>query len=310
MNFFKKYQQEILFFSIGLFLGLFLMSFKITKQTIPLLNGQIPVVTINNDHITSDEYYTILKENTPISLLLDEIDRRILRNMYEISKEKEEEIEKDALNTIKTYTSYYEISEEEFYANNGFKNKKDFIEYVKLEYLRQEYEKDYLKERVTNNEINYYYLHEMPNDFEIMYLKGDDKTLNKILEELNNGKTYNDIIKKYKVTHQELGYIAFDDENINLDIYQDALNLSDNAYTKSLRSIDNEYYLIFRGKSKEKEDISNLKERIRTQIALEKINSDTNNSLLKKALVFLRKENNLSFYDTYLEELYKIDTKD
>jgi hypothetical protein len=56
----------------------------------------------------------------------------------------------------------------------------------------------------------------MEKDFEIMYVKGKEDSLNKILIELKEGNKIQDIIKKYKnVTYKELGYIAFDDEEIN-----------------------------------------------------------------------------------------------
>ena len=306
MNFCKKNKNTIIFFFIGIILGLFLMSFKITKQAVPLNDGSIPLLTISDANITSDEYYSTLKESSGINMLLDMIDQKILNNIYQLTDDDDKKIEETIKDTINSYVEYYGIDEKEFYQNAGFKNQDDFKEYITIDYLRKLYLKDYLKENISNNEINYYYINQMPKDFEIMYIKADDTTLDKILNDLNNNLTYEDVIKKYKVKTQNLGYVSFDSEEIDIDIYNEALNLEDNSYTSSIRSINDESYIIFRGKSKDKADVKELSERIKNQIVKEKINADTDDTLLDEALINLHKEKKLTFYDTYLQELYEV----
>ncbi len=306
MNFCKKNKNTIIFFFIGIILGLFLMSFKITKQAVPLNDGSIPLLTISDANITSDEYYSTLKESSGINMLLDMIDQKILNNIYQLTDDDDKKIEETIKDTINSYVEYYGIDEKEFYQNAGFKNQDDFKEYITIDYLRKLYLKDYLKENISNNEINYYYINQMPKDFEIMYIKADDTTLDKILNDLNNNLTYEDVIKKYKVKTQNLGYVSFDNEEIDIDIYNEALNLEDNSYTSSIRSINDESYIIFRGKSKDKADVKELSERIKNQIVKEKINADTDDTLLDEALINLHKEKKLTFYDTYLQELYEV----
>ena len=282
------------------------MSFKITKQAVPLNDGSIPLLTISDANITSDEYYSTLKESSGINMLLDMIDQKILNNIYQLTDDDDKKIEETIKDTINSYVEYYGIDEKEFYQNAGFKNQDDFKEYITIDYLRKLYLKDYLKENISNNEINYYYINQMPKDFEIMYIKADDTTLDKILNDLNNNLTYEDVIKKYKVKTQNLGYVSFDNEEIDIDIYNEALNLEDNSYTSSIRSINDESYIIFRGKSKDKADVKELSERIKNQIVKEKINADTDDTLLDEALINLHKEKKLTFYDTYLQELYEV----
>ena len=282
------------------------MSFKITKQAVPLNDGSIPLLTISDANITSDEYYSTLKESSGINMLLDMIDQKILNNIYQLTDDDDKKIEETIKDTINSYVEYYGIDEKEFYQNAGFKNQDDFKEYITIDYLRKLYLKDYLKENISNNEINYYYINQMPKDFEIMYIKADDTTLDKILNDLNNNLTYEDVIKKYKVKTQNLGYVSFDSEEIDIDIYNEALNLEDNSYTSSIRSINDESYIIFRGKSKDKADVKELSERIKNQIVKEKINADTDDTLLDEALINLHKEKKLTFYDTYLQELYEV----
>ena len=283
------------------------MSFNIKKNIVPLKDGTNPIITLNDINITSDEYYEILKENSSFDILIDLIDNKLLESKYTFTDDELKKIKSGMNDTIAFYQNYYQVTEEEFLTSNGFKNKESFEKYLILEEKRGKYLEDYLKDKITDNELNNYYLSKMNNDFEIMYIKGDNDILEKILIDLNNGKKYDDIKKEYKnVEYKNLGYISFDDEEINDDIYQDANSLPDNTYTTSLRSINNEYYIIFRGNTREKDDIKNLKDRIRNKMVKEKIQADENNILKKESLLSLRKKNNLTFYDTNLENLYHI----
>ena len=307
MKFLKKNKQNIIFLVIGLCLGLLIMSLNIKEELVPLKDGSLPIITMNDIMITSNDYYEKLKMDSGITTLLDLIDEKLLNDKYSLFEEELNNVKKKMQETIDFYTKYYNTNEKEFLNTSGFKDKDTFLEYLILEEKRLKYEKEYLKEKVKNNEINNYYLNKMNNDFEIMYIKGKSEILGEILTKLKNGSTYEDIIKSYKnIIYQNLGYISFDNQEINHDIYSDALNLEENSFTESIRSIDDEYYIIFKGKVKEKDDVKDLRERIIKKIIEEKINNDEENILLKEALINLRKNNNITFHDTYLENLYKV----
>lgn len=305
MQYIKENKLAIIMFLIGIMLGLLIMSFKIKERNIPLDKENVILSFKEEDGITSNEYYDLLKNNSGIELLLNMIDTKILSKKYTLDDKDKEEIKREMQEYIQTYQEYYETNESDFYASNGFKDKDDFYNYLVLEEYRKRYLKDYLKEKITSNEINYYYLNDMNNDFEISYIKGKEETLTKILSDLNNGLNTDEIKKKYlSVTFKELGYISFDDALINQDIYNDALNLEENSYTLSLRSINDEYYIIFKGQIKEKDNIEKLRDRIKNKLVDLKIQNDTDRKLYHEALINLRKENKLKFYDTYLENLY------
>ena len=307
MNYLKKNMQNIIFLIIGLCLGLFIMSFNIKEEIVPLQDGNLPIITLNDKTITSNDYYEKLKTDSGITTLLDLIDEKLLNEKYTLNEEELSTVKDKMQETISFYTQYYNIDENEFLNSNGFKNKDTFLNYFILEEKRVKYEKEYLKEKITNNEVNNYYINKMNSDFEIMYIKGKSEILTEILTKLKEGATYEAIIKSYKnITYHNYSYVSFDDKEINSDIYSDAEPLEENSYTTSIRSIDDEYYIIFKGKVKEKDDVKNLKERIIKVIVEEKINNDEDNLLLKEALIQLRKENNITFHDTYLENLYKV----
>ena len=305
MKLIKKYKLNILCLIIGLLLGLIIMSFQIKKVNVPLEENNT-IISFDNKTITSDEYYQVIKNKLSIDTILDLIDDKLLSDIYTIDDNKLKDLQKEMQETLKLYYEYYDTNEEDFLSNNGFKDKNDFLEYLILNEKRNLYLKGYLKKKITNNDINNYYLRQMNNDFEIMYLKGSNDILSEILTQLNSGTTLESILKQYKnIAYTNLGFISFDNTEINSDIYNDALALEENSYTKSLRSINNEYYIIFKGQIKEKDDIKVLRERILNKIIENKINNDTDGKLQKEALINLRKEKGIIFYDTYLNNLYQ-----
>ena len=304
MEFLKRNKISILFLIIGIMIGLTIMSFGLRQQNVPLSNDE-KITTFSNLSITSDEYYHLLKEETGIDLLLEMIDDKLLSDIYELDEKTLKEIKTKMQDTIKFYKEYYDTNEQDFLTKNGFKNKDAFLNFLILDYKRDLYLKDYLKENISNKEINYYYNNKMEKDIEISYFMGDEKALIEILSKLNDGASVDEIKKNYpKVTYKDLGFIAFDNKEIDQDIYNDALNLSENSYTKSLRSINNKYYIIFKGKVKEKESVELLRGRILEKIIEEKISNDSEKALQKEALINLRKTCNITFYDTYLNNLY------
>ena len=281
------------------------MSLFIPKQIVPLSDGSLPIVTLDDFNITSNEYYETLKETTNIDYLIQIIDQKLLDEKYETTDEIKKEVQLEIQETIKSFTEYYGYTESEFLSLNGFKTEEDFFKLMLLEHKRELYIHEYVKERIKNEEINNYYIKNLIPDTEIKTISGEEEVLEKILDELEK-KNYDEIIKEYQsqITYKDYSYVAFDNKEINEDIYTEASMLEENTYTTNLVSIDGTYHIIFKGDVKEKDDIDNIKDRLKEQIALKKINNDTNNELYYEALINLRKENNITFTDTVLKDEY------
>lgn len=304
--FLKNYKLPLSCLLIGLSIGALIMSLFIPERIAKLENGSEPIVSFNEEVITADEYYESLKGSISIELLLQEVDERILDNKYETTKEMEKEVLNKVNEAIKEYTDYYDCREEDFLINNNFRDKDEFYEIMLLEYKRNIYYEEYVKSIVKNEEINYYYIHNLNSDMEVRYIQGDETILTNVLDDLENGLSYDDIIKKYKnINYHDYSYVAFDNKEINIDMYTEALVLEENSFTESLVSINNQYYIIFKGQVKEKEDKDLLRDRIIEKVKDQKISNDSDNALYLEALFYLRKNANISFSDTILEKEYK-----
>ena len=207
-----------------------------------LKDGTQPVAEINGEKITANMLYEDMKKQYNVSYLLNIADDIVLSEMYEETDEMKKEIEELAQNYYTQYEQYYQMTKEDFLAQNGFESHQEFLETLKLNYLRNEYYEDYVKNLVTDKEIDEYYNDSVYGDIDSkhMLVTVDDnrtdedakKLANEIIAKLNEGKSFDDVKEEYKdnITYEELGYQAF---NASIESsYMNALkNLENDKYT-------------------------------------------------------------------------------
>ena len=119
---------------------------------------------------------------------------------------------------------YYGTTKEQFLANNGFGSEAAFLEYLKLQYRRNEYSNDYVKSLVTDKEVEEYYNDEVYGDINTKHMlvkvdnsaTDEDKTkaenlAKEIISKLDEGKTFDELKEEYKdkITYEELGYKSY-----------------------------------------------------------------------------------------------------
>ena len=281
LKFIKNNSKTIIFFIIGFGIGFICMFFFIPERIAKLKNGEEPIVSVKGLTISANDYYETLKDNIGIELLLQDIDKFLLDNLYKTTNEMKKEVTNNMESIIKEYTSYYNYTEKKFFENNNLRDRETFFNLLMIDYKRNLYYEDYI-------------------------IAEKEDIIKKIQEALKSGKSYNEVIKTYKssITYKNVGYVAFDNTEIDDDIYKCATNLVDNSYSKYIE-IDGNYVIVFRGNTKDKEPLKDLKKRIIDKIKEEKIESDTSKTLYYQSLVNLRESNDITFSDTVLEKTYK-----
>ena len=296
-------------FVIGLSIGLLIMVLFMPDRIATLENGEEVIVSISDKNITANDLYNDMKEYYSVNVLLERIDKMLLEEKYPEDNDMKTEVNKMADYYISMAETYYGYSEDQFLESNEFKNRDEFIEALKLEYRRNRWFDEYTKSLVTDKDINSYYENNIYGDIKTKYISvaGTDdnaKSLaERIINRLNNGETYDAIVDHYKerITTKDLDYVSFDSD---LDkSYLEALKkLNDNSYTKEAIQDSNGYKIIFRGDSKDKEELENIKDRIIKVLANEK--KDTDSTLLYKALIDMRKDAKVEIKDTNLAKEY------
>ncbi len=316
-DFIDKYRLAI-YGVIGGVLATVLVVILIWPDRIAKLeNGLEPVASIDGLTVTAEDLYEDMKEIYSVSNLLDIIDNKILEEKYPETDEMNTELNDQAEKYYNMYNQYYGYSKEEFLTKNGFGSERAFIEYLRLQYRRTQYTDDYIKEQITDKEIEKYYEDKVYGDINTKHIlvkvsssatdeekKEAENLAKEIITKLNEGKSFDEVKDEYKdkITYEELGYKAY---NASLEsAYMEAMQkLENNSYTKEPVQTSYGYHVIYRIDQKEKPALEDVKEEIITSLVSEHKSEDT--SVQYKALDKMREDAKLKFTDTVLEKKYE-----
>lgn len=316
-DFIDKYRLAI-YGVIGGVLATILVVILIWPDRIAKLeNGLEPVASIDGLTVTAEDLYEDMKEIYSVSNLLDIIDNKILEEKYPETDEMNTELNDQAESYYNMYKQYYGYSKEEFLTRNGFGSERAFIEYLRLQYRRTQYTDDYIKEQITDKEIEKYYEDKVYGDINTKHIlvkvsssatdeekKKAENLAKEIITKLNEGKSFDEVKDEYKdkITYEELGYKAY---NASLEsAYMEAMQkLENNSYTKEPVKTSYGYHVIYRIDQKEKPALKDVKEEIITSLVSEHKSEDT--SVQYKALEKMREDAKLKFTDTVLEKKYE-----
>ena len=304
IHFIKINKKTILVFIIGFSIGITLTILLRPDAISQLKNGEEKVVSIDNYTITADTLYESLKNMGSVYIIINEIDAKILDNLYETTDEMIEEVTSEANYYLNTASNYYGYSVTAFLSSNGFTSFEDFKNNLILEYKRNLYLTDYLKKEITEEEVKNFY-NNLTGAMSGKYILIDDlDTTKKILADLKSGKTYSEIINAYndKINIKALKNIEFD-SNIEDEIYEELKNLEVNSYSNNYFNLNDKYVIVFKDDEIEKASLEELNERIKIYLAEEKINQD-DGTIANEILNDLREKYNLHFFDTSIEKEY------
>ena len=316
LEFFDKYRLAIYGAVGGILITILVVIIIWPDRIATLKDGTQPVAEIDNYTVTADDLYEDMKELYSISSLLDKIDNKILEEKYPEDDNMNDEIKEQAENYYKAYEQYYKMDKETFLSNNGFGSEKAFLEYLKLQYRRNTYAKDYIKTLISDKDVEKYYNDNVYGDINTKHIlvkvdssasdedkKAAEDLAKEIISKLNDGKSFDEVKDEYKdkITYEELGYKSY---NANLEsAYMDAMQkLDNNSYSKEPVKTSYGYHVIYRIDQKEKPALEDVKEEIIDSLVSEKKSEDKNISYI--ALDKMREEAGLKFSDTVLEKKY------
>lgn len=316
LEFFDKYRLAIYGAVGGILITILVVIIIWPDRIATLKDGTQPVAEIDGYTVTADELYEDMKELYSISSLLDKIDNKILEEKYPETDDMNDEIKIQAQNYYSAYEQYYQTDKETFLSNNGFSNENAFLDYLRLQYRRNTYAKDYIKTLISDKEVEKYYNDNVYGDINTKHIlvkvdssasdedkKKAEDLAKEIISKLNDGKSFDEVKEEYKdqITYEELGYKSY---NANLEsAYMKAMQkLDNNSYSKEPVKTSYGYHVIYRIDQKEKPSLDDVKEEIIDSLVSEKQSSDKNISYI--ALDKMREEAGLKFSDTVLEKKY------
>ena len=315
-EFFDKYRLAIYGVVAGVLVTLFVVIIVWPDRIAKLENGKEPVAEIEGLVVTADDLYEDMKKIYSISSLLDKIDNKILEEKYPETDEMLDEIKAEAENYYNIYEQYYGTTKEQFLANNGFGSEAAFLEYLKLQYRRNEYSNDYVKSLVTDKEVEKYYNDEVYGDINTKHIlvkvdsdaTSEEKTeaenlAKEIISKLDEGKTFDEVKEEYKdkITYEELGYKSYN-ASLESAYIEEMESLSNESYSKKPVKTSYGYHVVYRINQKTKPELEEVKDEIIESLAESKSSEDTNLHYI--ALDKMRTEAGIKFHDTVLEDKY------
>ena len=288
------------------------------------LDDNKTAVSLDGIKITATDYYNELK-NSNISKLVDMIDHQLFDKKYKSTDEEDKAVKEQISQLKENYKDNEDMFLSAIQQYFGVNSEDELEEMLRLEYKRNEAVEDYIKDNLTDDEINDYYKNNIIGDIKASHIlitpdvdsdasedekaKAEKKAkqqAEKIIKKLENGEDFAELAKKYsddKATAKDggnLGYFNTDDMDEN---FMDAVKkLKNNEYTKEPVKTQYGYHIILKVDQKEKAKLKEVKDEIKTTLANNKLDNDA--TLHYQTLIDIRKENNIKWNDDELEEQY------
>ena len=288
-----------------------------------LKNGEEVVAKLNGKSITAEQLYDELKSQGGASVLTNMIDEFIVNKEIKT----DDDAKSYADSQLNSYKQSYKSYGQDFNAalkSAGYSGEDDFKDALITEYKKQQVTENYVKDELTDTEIEKYYEDNIFGDIEARHIlispntdddmsdeeksKAEEKAKKEaedIIKKLDDGEKFADLAKEYsddEGTASKGGKLTVTYGSV-VDEFWDASNdLKDGEYTKEPVKTEYGYHVIYRIKQKEKPSLDDVRDDVIEDLTQEKINNDT--TLQTKALVALRKKYDLDIADDELKKSY------
>lgn len=307
-----------------LILSLVVLTFAGCGKIPTLKNGEEAVVTTDSGSISANDLYEQIKKLYGRDVLIEMIDNIILEDMYDETKEEKEEIDLQ-IEQLKNTAKENDVTYSYVLNYYGFKSEEDAINYIRLNYRRNEAVNEVLEKKLTEKEINNYYKDEIYGDIKVKHIliapeslegmstseieKAEKEALNKakeVIKKLNNGEKWADLVKKYSNDSNtaskegDLGW--FNTGEMQEDFEEKAFALKKGKYTTTPAKTNYGYHIILKTDEKAKPELKEVKQDIIATLVQEKLTNDT--TLYNKTLQEIRKNANLEIIDSELSKQY------
>ena len=293
---------------VGFFMDYFAKSAGIAR----LRFGDEAIATVDGKAITTQTIYNKAKMSNGLNFLINEVDKIILNDMYELT-DKEEEDAKDKADYYINYYASMGYSEEDFLSGNGFANYDEFLDDIRISTKSDKYVYDFLESKLEEGAVKKYYDENKDNIetydsehilVEITDTVTDEQALalaNEIIGKLNEGKTFDEIVEEYgdKIVHEELGYQG-KTASLEQPYIDELVALKDGEYSKTPVKTSYGYHIVHKLATSTFEE---LRGSIIETLAADLLEADTN--LTYKAFIELRDKNNLNILDDDLKKQYQ-----
>ena len=295
-------------------------------NNIELKNGEEVLVSFENEElsITAEDLFKKLKENYGANYMIELMDERILDLKYPT----DDVAKAFVANQIESMEVSYGGAQKflEALQSYGYETVDEYEKIVMLGYKRQLAVKDYVKENLSDKDIQKYYDNNMFGDITASHIlvelknsssmteeqkrEAEDKaqeTLKSIYEKLDEGGDFHDVALMYSedsATADNGGRLGtFSKGEMESEFEKAAMDLEVEKYTKQAIKTSYGYHVILKEDEKEKPALETVRETIIEKLVEEEIAND--DKLQYKALIELRKSYGIEINDEDLSSQYE-----
>ena len=305
--------KDVLFILVGVIIGVIIMGILWPKRIAKLQSGEEVVASTTIFKVTANDIYEELKKSSGVNALVNIVDKRILEEKYVLTEEDLKDIQDNANYYFDMYEQNYGISKEEFLKKNGFSSEDEFLDYLKLDFLRKKYYDESLVNKISEEEIKEYYEKNVFAPFNVEHILvkiTDDVTdakakskATEILNKLKKGTSFDELKTIYKEDIINESFKVEFTSNLEESFMNAAKKLKDNTYSKELVKTSYGYHIIYRKDSLEMPTLDNTKEII-INIIKETLQDEEDNSYVN-ILINMRNEKKFKISDTELNKDYE-----
>ena len=288
-----------------------------------LKNGEEVVAKLDGKSITAEDLYDELKKQGGAITLTNMIDAFVVNKEIKT----DDDAKSYADSQLSSYKKSYQSYGQDFNAaltSAGYADENEFKDELILEYKKNIVTENYVKDELTDDEIQKYYDDNIYGDIEARHIlispntkddmtddekdKAEEKAKKEaedIIKKLDEGEDFANLAKEYsddEGTASKGGKLTVTYGSV-VDEFWDGVNeLKDGEYSKEPVKSEYGYHIIYRIKQKEKPKLDDVKDDVIDKLTEEKINNDS--TLQTRALVALRKKYNLEISDDELKKSY------
>ena len=288
-----------------------------------LKNGEEVVAKMDGKSITAEDLYSELKKQGGAVTLTNMIDAFVVNKEIETDDDAKSYADSQLSSYKKSYQSYGQDFDAAL-TNAGYAGEDEFKDELILEYKKKIVTENYVKDELTDSEIQKYYDDNIFGDIEARHIlispntkddMSDDekeeaekkakKEAENIIKKLNDGEDFAELAKKYsddEGTASNGGKLTVTYGSVVDEFWDAASKLKDGEYSKEPVKSEYGYHIIYRIKQKAKPELKEVRDDVISKLVDEKINDDS--TLQTKALVALRKKYNLEISDDELKKSY------
>lgn len=297
----------------------------IKGNEIKLKDGKEVIASIDGKEFVAEDLFDDLKNQYGSTNLINMIDNFIVSKEITDNDEAKEYAESQLASLKQQYEAYgYEFSD--VLANYGYESEDQLKETMISDYNKNILAEKYIKEDITDDEINSYYESNIYGDYNAKHIlikpettdemTDEEKTAaedaakvkaQEVINKLNNGANWSDLVKEYSADEGSVdsdGLIEnFTKGDVVDEFFNAVLVLEDGKYTNEPVKSTYGYHVILKVSNTEKPSLEDSKEKVLKAITEQKVSNDQ--TLITTTWVKIREKYNLKINDTKIEKSYK-----